>query len=169
MPVRNSTASRAARAAVARTVAPVLVPGRPPVGSAPSSGGRPGPLRVLVADDNAAFRAGIVRALRRCDDVEVIGEAEDGTGALVATRAHRPDVVVVDDRMPGLGGCEVARAVSADEQLATTRVVLLTARVDPEMSLEARSSGAVACLDKAWSRREICEAIRASAGRVVAA
>lgn len=120
---------------------------------------------MLQADDNGAFRTGMVRALGRCDDVDVVGEAVDGTAALGATRDLCPDVVVVDDRMPGLGGCEVAAAVVADPALAAVRVVLLTARADAQMAVEAEAAGAVACLDKAASRREICEAIRAVAGR----
>lgn len=168
----------------AGTAPPVVVPptGRASVAAtgaaapraaavAPSDTTAPGlgPVLVLFADDNATFRAGLVRALGRCPDLELVATEADGVAALTAARIHRPDVVVVDDRMPGLTGLEVAAAVVADPALEGVRVVLLTARADPEVRMEALSAGAVACLDKASSRRETCAAILTIAGRPVPA
>lgn len=165
VPVRIPHALRPTAADAPRSLRPPAGPDRARTAELGRSSGPQGRLSVVVADDNAAFRTGIVRALRRCADVDVVAEAPDGTAALLAARTHRPDVVVLDDRMPGLGGCEVAAAVVADAALEGVRVVLLTARADPGMAVEAAASGAVACLDKAWSRRDICRAIRVAAGR----
>jgi DNA-binding NarL/FixJ family response regulator len=115
---------------------------------------------VLVADDNARFRAGVVRALRRHDDVEVVGEAEDGAEALERVRALRPAVVLADVRMPGLDGLGLARAITEDPGLEDVRVLLLSARHDEALRADADDAGATDCLDKSVSRREICDAVR---------
>lgn len=115
---------------------------------------------VLVADDSARFRAGIVRALRRHDDVEVVGEAEDGAEALERVRALRPAVVLADVRMPGLDGLGLARAITDDPALDDVRVLLLSARHDDALRADAADAGAADCLDKSVSRQEICDAVR---------
>ena len=122
--------------------------------------GRAPRVTVLVADDNARFRAGIVRALRRHDDVDVVAEAEDGAEALERVRALRPAVVLADVRMPGLDGLGLARAVTDDPALRDVRVLLLSARHDAALQAVAADAGAVDCLDKSTSRREICDAVR---------
>lgn len=119
---------------------------------------------VLVADDNDRFRSGMVRALSRRDRVEVVSDVENGARALEEIRTHRPRLVLVDARMPILDGLGVARAVTADPELGDVRVVILSARHDRVLSEDARTAGAVACLDKSDSRREICDAVLAFAG-----
>jgi DNA-binding NarL/FixJ family response regulator len=119
---------------------------------------------VVVADDNERFRSGIVRALRRRPDVVVVSDVENGANALRDIRALRPRLVLVDARMPILDGLGVAREVTADPELRDVRVVLLSARHDRLLTEDARVAGAVACLDKSDSRREICDAALSYAG-----
>lgn len=127
-------------------------------------GGTVVPVTVIVADDNERFRSGIVRALRRRPDVEVLSDVENGANALRDIRALRPRLVLVDARMPILDGLGVAREVTADPDLRDVRVVLLSARHDRLLTEDARVAGAVACLDKSDSRREICDAALSFAG-----
>jgi len=124
-------------------------------------------ISVLVADDNERFRSGMVRALGRCDDVRVVGDVENGALALDAARELRPDIVLVDARMPLVDGLAVARAVRADRALDGTGVVLLSARNDQRLRDDATAAGALGCLDKSDSRRAICEAVITLAGRTV--
>ncbi|WP_051471528.1 response regulator [Patulibacter minatonensis] len=121
------------------------------------------PVTILVADDNERFRGGMVRALRRRPGVEVVADVENGARALEEIRALRPQLVLVDARMPIVDGLTVARTVTADPDLAATKVLLLSARHDRVLVEDARVAGAVACLDKSDSRREICDAVLAFA------
>ncbi|WP_132935585.1 response regulator, partial [Mycobacteroides abscessus] len=85
-------------------------------------------VRVVVGDDHPLFREGVVRALTASGQITVVAEAENGTGALELIREHRPDVALVDYRMPELDGTQVAAAVRRDE--LPTRVLLLSAHDD---------------------------------------
>ncbi len=123
----------------------------------------PGAVTVLVADDNDRFRSGMVRALGRLADVVVVGDVADGERALAVARELRPRIVLADARMPVVDGLEVARGVTADPALRGTLVVLLSARNDRRLRDDARAAGAVGCLDKSDSRREICDAVLALA------
>jgi DNA-binding NarL/FixJ family response regulator len=114
---------------------------------------------ILVADDNERFRSGIVRALDRRPGVVVVGDVENGALALDDARALRPDVVLADARMPLMDGLDVARAVASDRDLGRTRVVILSARHDQRLCDDAVAAGAIGCLDKGDSRREICDAV----------
>jgi DNA-binding NarL/FixJ family response regulator len=79
-------------------------------------------IRVLLADDQRLVRAGIRSILEDEDDIEVVAEAADGQKAISACRELRPDVVLMDSRMPGTDGLEAARAIISDERLrGTTR------------------------------------------------
>src|SRR5262249_31079778 len=82
-------------------------------------------VRVLVGDDHPMFRDGVVRALVMSGEVDVVAEADDGKTALELIKTHKPDVALLDYRMPGLDGAEVAAAVRRDE--LSTRVLLLSA------------------------------------------
>lgn len=114
---------------------------------------------VVVADDNERFRSGMVRALGRTPGVRVVSDVANGALALDDVRALRPDVVLVDARMPVVDGLGVARAVAEDATLRRTRVVVLSARNDRRLRDDAAAAGAVGCLDKNESRREICDAL----------
>jgi DNA-binding NarL/FixJ family response regulator len=83
-------------------------------------------IRVLLADDQALVRAGFRRLLERADDIEVVGEAADGEEAVALARAHRPDVVLMDVRMPGTDGLAATWTILSDEGLAGIKVVVLT-------------------------------------------
>lgn len=114
---------------------------------------------VVIADDNEYFLGGMVRALRRRDDVELVRALSDGAQALRAIRELHPDVAVVDARMPVLDGLALARTVADDPALSDTRVVLLSARADDGMVADALEAGAARFLDKSRSRREICAVV----------
>lgn len=120
-------------------------------------------LRLVLVDDSTPFRAGMLRALRRFAGVAEVVEAPDGETGLHVIRASMPDVAVVDDRMPGLGGVDVARALSADPATRGIRVVVLSGSPTPELEARARAAGAVVTLDKGSTRRELCDAITAAA------
>ncbi|MEV4655921.1 response regulator transcription factor [Micromonospora sp. NPDC049301] len=83
-------------------------------------------IRVLLADDQALMRAGFRALLDAEDDLEVVGEAIDGTSAVQLSRRQRPDVVLMDVQMPGLDGIEATRRIAADPDLAAIRVLILT-------------------------------------------
>ncbi len=83
-------------------------------------------IRVLLADDQGLVRAGFKALLDARDDIEVIGEAADGASAVDLARKLRPDVILMDIRMPGLDGLEATRQITADPELAGARIVILT-------------------------------------------
>jgi two-component system nitrate/nitrite response regulator NarL len=123
-----------------------------------SNGGR---VKVYVADDHPVFRDGVVLALKRRPDFEVVGEAEDGRTALDEIRVLGPDVALLDVKMPGLDGHAVLRAIQRDD--LPTRVVLLSATVLPPEAREALAAGALAYLSKEVNRDAICDAVAAAA------
>jgi DNA-binding NarL/FixJ family response regulator len=96
-------------------------------------------MRVLVVDDHPLFRDGI-RSLLAARDVEVVGEAGDGAEALAKTRELHPDVVLMDIRMPRMGGLEATRLIKAD--MPETKIVILTVSDDDADLFEAIKSGA---------------------------
>lgn len=123
-------------------------------------------ITVFVADDHPIYREGLVGALKRRPDLEVVGEASDGREALERIKELRPQVAVLDLAMPGLSGFEVLNAIQRDE--IPTRVVVLSASSDSEAVFKAVADGAVAYVPKESSRDEVCEAIlAASRGEVV--
>jgi two-component system nitrate/nitrite response regulator NarL len=114
-------------------------------------------VRVVVGDDHPLFRDGLVRALSGNAELEVVGEAEDGASALAMIKEHKPDVALLDYRMPGMDGAEVAAAVRRDELL--TRVLLVSAHDDAEIVYHALQQGAAGYLPKDSNRSEIVNAV----------
>jgi two-component system nitrate/nitrite response regulator NarL len=118
-------------------------------------------VRVLVADDHPLFREAIVRTVRERPDLELVGEAADGRAALTAIRELRPDVAVIDLKMPELDGLQVVAAVKRDA--LPTRIVLLSAFLDGAIVFQAVAAGAAAYLSKEADRSEIGDAVAAVA------
>lgn len=117
------------------------------------------PLTVLIADDHPLFRRGIARAIRRHPGLKLVGEATDGREALALIAALRPDVAVLDHRMPELSGVDVCAHLRLTPEAQDTAVLLLSAFEDPEIVSAAVGSGAAGYVGKTASQGEICEAI----------
>ena len=117
---------------------------------------------VLIADDHPLFRTAISRVISSCEDFELVGEASDGRQALERIRELRPDVAVIDVRMPELDGSEVLSTVREEEGLSTS-VVFLSAFLDSKTVYEAVAAGAKAYLSKEAEPAEIVAAISAAA------
>ena len=117
-------------------------------------------IRVLVADDQALVRAGFVALLDAQDGIAVIAEADTGAAALAAARELRPDVVLMDIRMPEMDGLAATRAIAADPALAEVRVVVLTTFELDEYVFEAMRAGASGFLVKHTEPAELVRAVR---------
>jgi DNA-binding NarL/FixJ family response regulator len=120
-------------------------------------------IRVLLVDDQALVRAGFRALLAAQPDVEVVGEAADGDEAARLARTHKPDVVLMDIRMPGVDGLEATRRIAADPALASVRVVILTTFDLDEYVFEALRVGASGFLVKDTEPVELIHAVRAVA------
>lgn len=116
-------------------------------------------MRVVVADDHPLFREALVRAVRERPDFELVAAAGDGRAALEAIREHRPDVAVLDVKMPELGGLRVLNAVTRDG--LPTRVLLLTAFTDGATAFEALAGGAAGFVSKDAERGRLLDTIAA--------
>ena len=119
-------------------------------------------IRVLLADDQSMVRAGFRLILSAEPDVEVVGEAADGAEAVAAARRLRPDVTLMDIRMPGLDGIRATRRLAADNPPVTRVVVLTTFDVDAHV-YDALRAGASGFLLKNAPPEELVQAIRAVA------
>jgi len=117
-------------------------------------------IRALVADDQALVRAGFVALLDAQDGITVVAEADTGTAALAAARELRPDVVLMDIRMPEMDGLAATRAIAADPALAEVRVVVLTTFELDEYVFEAMRTGASGFLVKHTEPAELVRAVR---------
>jgi DNA-binding NarL/FixJ family response regulator len=121
-------------------------------------------VKVLLADDQTLVRAGFRVLLERGHDIEVVGEVADGAEAIEAVRRLRPDVVLMDIRMPVLDGLEATRRIVADERLAGVRVVMLTTYELDEYVFEALRVGASGFLLKDVDPADLRQAVRVAAG-----
>jgi len=119
----------------------------------------PVPIRVLIADDQRVVREGLSMLVTLIDDVEVVGVACDGDEAVRLAETHRPDVVLMDLRMPGLDG--IAATASLRERLPAARVLVLTTYADEDAIVPALRAGARGYLTKDASAEQIETAIRA--------
>ena len=116
-------------------------------------------IRVLIADDQPVVRDGLAMLLGLLDDVEIVATAADGIEAVERARAERPDIVLMDLRMPRLEGAEATRQILAS--LPDTRVLVLTTYADDEFLFPALQAGARGYLTKDATAEEIEHAIRA--------
>ncbi|MFF7761832.1 response regulator transcription factor [Streptomyces griseorubiginosus] len=117
-------------------------------------------IRVLLADDQTLVRAAFAMLVASARDMEVVGEAGSGREAVGAAREVRPDLVVMDIRMPDLDGIEATRLIAADETLAGVRVLVLTTYDTDENIVEALRAGASGFLVKDTRPAELLDAIR---------
>lgn len=120
-------------------------------------------IRVVLADDQSLIRMGLRVLLDREPDVDIVGEAEDGRGALAVIRRTRPDVALVDIRMPGPDGLEVLRAVTSDPVLDATRIVIVTTFETDEYLFAALQAGASGFVLKDADPGDLVRAVRAAA------
>lgn len=117
------------------------------------------PLRVVVADDQAIVRDGLVTVLELLDGIEVVGEAADGEAALALVESEHPDLVLMDLRMPGLDGVEATARIAAEHP--ATAVLVLTTFADDASIAAALRAGARGYLTKDAGRAQLEAAIRA--------
>ncbi|WCB92681.1 hypothetical protein DSM104299_01379 [Baekduia alba] len=115
-------------------------------------------MRIVIADDHETYRRGLARAIRRFGTLDLVGEAADGTEALQVIREASPDVALLDVRMPGLDGLEVARRL---RELGGTTVVLLTGSSTEELEHAAEAAGVAVLLSKDMARDDICRRLLA--------
>ena len=114
--------------------------------------------RLLIADDHELVRDGYQRMLSREPDLEVVGEAENGREAVELCRALRPDLVLMDVRMPQMDGLEATRKIKGE--LPTVSVLVVTTYENPDYLFEAVEAGAAGYVLKDASKRQLIDAIR---------
>ncbi|RQX03966.1 response regulator, partial [Micromonospora globispora] len=117
-------------------------------------------ITVLLADDQDLVRIGLRALVESEDDLTVVGEAADGLAVVELARRERPDVVLMDVRMPGIDGIEATRRIVADPELAGTRVIVLTTFELDEYVFDALRHGASGFLTKDTRPAELLRAIR---------
>jgi DNA-binding NarL/FixJ family response regulator len=118
----------------------------------------PRPIQILLADDHAVVRAGLRALIDPEPNLHVIGEAATGEEAVAKTRALKPDVVVMDLLMPGMGGVEAIRRIARESR--HTRVVVLTAHPEEASLLQVLEAGVRGYVDKTSAYEELTRAIR---------
>jgi DNA-binding NarL/FixJ family response regulator len=116
--------------------------------------------RVVLADDQALIRAGFGVLIESAADLVLVGKAANGEEAVTLARVHRPDVVLMDIRMPVLDGLEATRRIVADPDLAAVKVLVLTTFESDENVFEALRSGASGFLLKDTEPADLLQAIR---------
>jgi len=121
-------------------------------------------IRVAVADDQALVRSGFAVLLRSAGDIDVVGEAADGRSAVELAQRARPDVMLMDIRMPDMDGLEATRRITSDDATASTRVLILTTFDLDEYVFEALRAGASGFLLKDTLPDELLAAVRVVAG-----
>ena len=118
------------------------------------------PIRVLVAEDHPLYRKGLIESIEASSGLELAGEAVDGRQALEAIESIRPDVLVLDVRLPEIDGIEVLRRL---EDEGRPKVLMLSAHTDGDLVYDAFESGASGYLTKDAPGDEVCEAVRSVA------
>ena len=118
------------------------------------------PLRIIVADDQASVREGLVLLLGAQPDIEVVGSAPDGEQAIALVAEHEPDAILMDLHMPVLDGIETTRRLTAE--YPKVAIVVLTTYLDDTSVLEALRAGARSYLTKDADRKDIAHALRAA-------
>ncbi len=117
-------------------------------------------IRVMVVDDQPMFRAGLKAILNQNSDIEVVAEAEDGIQAIASAKIRRPDVILMDVRMPRLDGIEATRLILGDPEAPPVRVMMLTTFDIDGYVLDALRAGASGFLLKDVTAEELTAAVR---------
>lgn len=125
-----------------------------------------GPIRLVLVEDNDVFREALELLLGQRAGVEIVGSAADGVEAVELSRRLRPDVVLLDYRLPALDGVQTARAIRS--ACPRTAVVCLTASASTRETEALYEAGAVECLTKDQELDEIVAAVQRVAGRIPA-
>lgn len=128
----------------------------------PGAAAAPHPIRILIADDHEVVRIGLASLLDGQDGFEVIGQARSGDEAVRLARHHRPDVVVMDIRMPNGSGIDACRTITAE--LDAMPVVMLTSHADSDALFDAIDAGASGYVLKRVGSDELVSAVRTVAG-----
>lgn len=118
-------------------------------------------IRVAIADDQALIRTGVSQLLGSEPDIEIVGEADDGAKAVALATQSRPDVVLMDIRMPNVDGIEATASIRLDPALTSTRVLILTTFEEDEYVVAALRAGASGFIGKGADPDEIARAVRA--------
>ncbi len=115
-------------------------------------------IKVLIVDDNAKFKKSVKNLLSNEQDIEVIGEAREGKEAILKAKELKPDIVLMDVRMPKMGGIEATRRIS--QIMPETKIIILTIYDIDEYRNAATNSGAVAFVLKKFMRDNLIQTIR---------
>ena len=126
------------------------------------TGTRTGPVRVLIADDHGLVRDGYKLMLEREEDLEVVGEASNGREAVELCRELRPELVLMDVRMPEMDGLEATRAIKGE--FPTTSVLVVTTYDNPDYLFEAIEAGAAGYVLKDAPKSQLLDAVRRTLG-----
>jgi DNA-binding NarL/FixJ family response regulator len=121
-------------------------------------------IRVLLVDDQSLVRAGFRALLERAEDIEVLGEAADGIQAVAQACRLRPDIVLMDVRMPELDGIEATRRITADPDMSGVRIIVLTTFENDEYVFAALRAGASGFMLKDIEADDLRAAVRVVAG-----
>ena len=124
--------------------------------SAAQTAGRTGSVGVLVVDDSPVYRRGMGRAIRLHSGLELVGEAHGGEAAIEAIERLRPDVVLLDLRMPDIDGLEVLDRLRDLDPPPHCKVLIVSASLDEHVEQAARAAGAAGCVSKDLARADIC-------------
>ncbi len=115
-------------------------------------------IRVMICDDHALFRRGLVMVLESEEGIEVVAEAEDGEDAVIRAEEAVPDVILMDVRMPKMSGIEATRAIA--DVVPSAKILMLTVSDEEEDLYEAVKAGATGYLLKEMSFDEVAKAMR---------
>jgi DNA-binding NarL/FixJ family response regulator len=121
-------------------------------------------IRIVLADDQALIRAGLRMILDAESDLEIVTEVSDGAQAIVAVQAHRPDLVLMDVRMPGMDGLTATRALRSDDAEHQVPVLILTTFDDDDVLWGSVHAGAAGFVLKDSGADDLVQAIRVTAG-----